>query len=147
MRLSCAASACTGTLHVVREVVVTDHAINRYRERVRPGLPFRRAEAELLRVLALGVWSDVAPLWLPYAPSHDSVVGFVLVGDDIALPVAGQGSGDLAVTTCLVRGGHAEEVRVARRAVKKARQGERRRRREERRVFSGGAPSRRGLAA
>jgi hypothetical protein len=146
-----ALSACVVTLRGVHEVAVTDHAIERYRERVRPGFGFVEAEADLLRVLGLGVWSEEPPGWAFYVPEHADNAGFVLLGDDVVFPVSRQDSGGLAVTTCLVRGDMAEQNRRERRAAKKAAQAEQRRRAEERRALSGkkfGHPVRgRGLAA
>ena len=42
---------------------LTSHAIERYRDRVRPGLSFEAAELELARVAASGEITTQAPAW------------------------------------------------------------------------------------
>lgn len=96
----------------MREVAVTDHAIARYEERVRPGLPFRAAEAELLTVLRFAEFTDVTPEWAR-GHGHEGVVGWLLLGDGIAFPLV-RNNGLVAVT-CLVAGGASEDVLAARR--------------------------------
>jgi hypothetical protein len=110
-------------LRVVQVVAVTDHAVARFRERVRPGLGLRDAERELLRVLCLAVIAERRPSW---ADSHSEVVAWALLGDGIAFPLVADSAGELVVVTCVTRGGASEDVVAARRREKAARRHDRR---------------------
>jgi hypothetical protein len=108
-------------------IVLSDHAIERYQERVRPGLDRQAALEDLRHTLtSAGVWSLEAPDWLD--TQHGD--GFVLLGDDVALPIQAAPDGALVATTCLTRGGMDDgrrDVRKARKAKLRAQRAERRR--------------------
>ena len=81
---------------------LTAHAIQRFRDRVRPALDFDAAAEELANLVGHGELTPVRPPWL---------TGFALlylVAGDVALPLE-PALGDperLVATTCLVRNGH-----------------------------------------
>ena len=103
-------------------VAFTDHAVLRYRERVRPGLAIAAARAELSRLLQHAKVLPGPPLWLVGAAQS----GLQLVIGDITFPLKRDASDPdlLWAITCLVRGGISSEARNRRNA--------RRRRRRER---------------
>ena len=80
-------------------VLVSRHAAERYRRRVRPGLDLDAARAELERLRATSEISTVAPGWLHAA---EPAVRYLLLGEDIVLPVVPQGGGWIA-TTCVTQ--------------------------------------------
>jgi hypothetical protein len=96
-------------------VEVTEHAIKRYGERVRPALDDSQLEAEVLRVV-----HDVGEVsWHPlgWCVADDAkTVGWIHVGPDIAFPLQFHWSrlGVLVATTCLTRGSFGEDMREAR---------------------------------
>jgi hypothetical protein len=76
-------------------VDLTSHAVERYHERVRPGLSLEQAEDDLARQLeAHGHWAD--PDWLPIEELAEA--RWLMIGDDIAFPVRGE-----LVMSCMVR--------------------------------------------
>ena len=94
-------------------VVMSRHAADQYRDRVRPGLDIDAARAELERLRDTGEVSSVAPEWLNAA---NPAPHYLLLGKDVVLPVLPQGDGWVA-TTCVAR----PSVTPARRAAKSAR--------------------------
>lgn len=80
---------------------LTTHAVERYRDRVRPGLSFEAAELELGRVAALGEVTTEAPAW--HLRSCAQEAPFYLMIADILLPLRPHHSepGVLVATTCL----------------------------------------------
>jgi hypothetical protein len=84
-------------------VDLSDHAVVRYHERVRPGLTLDRAGDELERLLAAhGRWAE-RPDWVSdELPANR----WVLLGDGIAFPV----EGDVAVS-CVTRAGYSSAQR------------------------------------
>lgn len=97
-----------------RQLYLTDHAIERYHERVRPALVDTAAAlAEMLAVMpAAGVWLDGAPEWLSgeKLDRKYEAAGYILIGDDVAFPVIGT-----AILTCATRGGLSPERRASKR--------------------------------
>jgi hypothetical protein len=80
----------------VADLIVTRHALMRFRERVRPALSLGRANRELEALLAVGKVGR-KPEWTGLTrPDGD----YVLVGEDVAFPIA-----DGHLTTCLTRVG------------------------------------------
>ena len=94
-------------------VLVSKHAAEQYRHRVRPGLDPNAARAELERLRDTGEVSSVAPEWLNAA---NPAPHYLLLGKDVVLPVLPQGDGWIA-TTCVAR----PTLTPARRAAKSAR--------------------------
>lgn len=95
------------------QLELSDHAIERFRERVRPGLMRRAAEGELIRLVREhGYYSRTAPDWwvceddAPYAVPF----AFVVLGPDVVLTVR-HGS----ATSCIVKGTPSDLARVAKR--------------------------------
>jgi len=96
-----------------RMVSVSIHAAEQYRERLRPGLELDAALAELKRLQETGEISTIAPEWLNTAKPAPH---YLLLGNDVVLPVLPQGDGWIA-TTCVTR----RTVTPTRRAAKSAR--------------------------
>ena len=96
-----------------KTVLMSRHAADQYRDRVRPGLDVDAARAELERLRDTGEVSSVAPEWLNAA---NPAPHYLLLGKDVVLPVLPQGDGWIA-TTCVAR----PTVTPARRAAKSAR--------------------------
>jgi hypothetical protein len=80
-------------------VLVSKHAAEQYRDRVRPGLEVDAARAELERLREAGEMSTVAPEWLNAA---NPALHYLLLGEDVVLPILAQGDGWVA-TTCVTR--------------------------------------------
>jgi hypothetical protein len=78
------------------ELELTDHCVERWRERVRPGLTFKQAEEDLARQLdAHGRWGQ--PDWLSEKELGDDT--WLMLGDSIGFAVRGR-----FVVSCFVRG-------------------------------------------
>lgn len=112
---------------------MSDHAVARYQERVRPGLSLPEAEAELMRVLPFGEVTLVKPSFVFVA--EPDTVGWLVVGDGIAFPLAQAGS-HLVAVTCLTRAGASDEVLAVRRRRKQLRRNARRHNADTRRGTS-----------
>ncbi len=106
-------------------MILSAHAIERYRDRVKPDLTFEEASAELRRLLRHATISSQRPSWsndeyertyATYAVLSDGIV-LVVLSDQYAAGVA---------VTCLTRGGVGDEARA-----------KRNRRRPRRTVFGG----------
>lgn len=80
-------------------VWLTRHAVGRYRQRLRPALSFTCARNELIALLDAGVRSETPPTWAITAAERPARTWYLLIGDDVCLPVVGK-----QVVTCLVRG-------------------------------------------
>lgn len=94
-------------------VEVTEHAIKRYGERVRPALEASQLENEVLHVIEdAGVITWHAPEW---TNNDDAIVGWVMLGPDVALPLEfhRKKRGVLVAVTCLIRGSYGPVLREA----------------------------------
>lgn len=82
----------------------TIHAVERFVERVRPGLDFASGRLELWRLAGVGTVAAYAPGWLP--GSRTSASDAYLVVGDMAVPLVAESSGSrvLVATTVVVRG-------------------------------------------
>jgi hypothetical protein len=87
-------------------VTLTVHAVERFQERVRPTLDLEAAKTELdRRADQFGRRVEARPDWLGMegrnivAPAD----AYLLIGDDVVLPLADRSTGPLALS-CLVRG-------------------------------------------
>lgn len=118
----------------VKPVKVTTHAVERYRERVKPALTYDQAFEDVVRMLRQhATFIDELPGWawqLPDGIELDEELlrdfaAVALIGGDIALPLIDKGDVLLAVT-CLARSGLPDG---ARRHVNMTKQRRRRRRR------------------
>jgi hypothetical protein len=85
--------------------VTTTHAVERFRERVRPGLTWDAAERELAQLLRAGEAKPEAPSWL--ADVQRQRADLYLIVGDIVFPLAASEvrPGRWLVTTCIARGG------------------------------------------
>ena len=99
---------------VLESVVISDHAVARYQERVRPGLDEAAARAELERLRAVATVVREAPAWLHAA---DQASCYLLLGDDVVLPLLRRSGGGWVASTCVAK----STMTVQRRAAKTAR--------------------------
>ena len=96
-----------------QQVTVSAHAVEQYRERVKPGLDPDAARAELEQLCTLGRIHTEAPGWVnPARPA----AYYLLLGDHIVLPLAPQQDAWVA-TTCVAQ----RTLTPTRRAAKSAR--------------------------
>ena len=110
-------------------VLISAHAAEQYRHRFRPGLDPDAARAELERLRATGEISTVAPAWLNAAKPAPH---YLLLGDDVVLPVLLRRWGGWIATTCVGRQTLAPTRRAAKSARKKSLLASRRSRRRTR---------------
>lgn len=100
---------------------LTDHAIQRYVERVKPQMLRRHAQAELERLVEMAGEPGPVPDWMrPKVPCQALVLS-----DGIALVIVSE-DGRLTAATCMVRGTLSPEVRAAQKAAKRRRRAQRR---------------------
>jgi len=96
-----------------KQVTVSAHAVEQYRDRVKPGLDSDAARTELEQLCALGLIRTEAPGWVnPARPA----AYYLLLGDQIVLPLAPQADAWVA-TTCVAQ----RTLTPTRRAAKSAR--------------------------
>ena len=94
------------------QVTVSGHAVEQYRDRVRPGLDPDGARGELEQLCTLGRIQTQAPGWVnPARPA----AYYLLLGDQIVLPLAPQAA--WVATTCVTQ----RTLTPTRRAAKSAR--------------------------
>lgn len=77
-------------------VVLTNHVVERFQERVRPQFDFDDAKRELARLVKVATFTTEPPEW---ARSVGGNNGYLQVGDDVCLCLRGH-----IATTCVVRG-------------------------------------------
>lgn len=95
---------------------ISTHAIDRYRERVRPGLDRKATKHEIEHLIQVGEVTKMPPEWC--GGDRDTSDGaFLLIGNDLVLPLRGEGE-ELTAVTCLVRGTISARERRRRRARK-----------------------------
>ena len=97
-------------------IELSSHAVDRFRERVRPGLDPEAACDELARLAAIGELHDEAPAWLAARQRQEATA--YLVAGDVVLPLQARPNppDHYGVPTCLVRGGLSFEARARRKA-------------------------------
>ena len=80
-----------------------EHAVRRFIERLRPGIESEAAYSELCHLLASSRVVRQPPGWLATesAPPADR---WLLIGDDLALPLRRNRAGELLAVTTLARG-------------------------------------------
>jgi hypothetical protein len=81
------------------QIDLTEHAVEQYRERIRPALDLAGARVELARLLPGGEIREQPPDW---ARSAGAKPYYLVIGDALALPLAPQ-RGRWVTTTCLVQ--------------------------------------------
>ena len=104
-------------------MILTAHAVERYRDRVKPHLTFEEANAELRRLLRHATISSQRPSWTN--DKHEDAT-YAVLSDGIVLVVLGDQHAAGVAVTCLTRGGVGDEARA-----------KRNRRRPRRTVFGG----------
>lgn len=111
------------TTHTIQ---ITEHAVERFRERLRPGLELADAEHDLTQLVLSAELTTTPPAW--HLRSCAQIAPCYLVAGDVLLPLKPHWTDEdvLVATTCLVRGTHTEAATRRRRAHRKA--GRRRRR-------------------
>lgn len=111
-------------------VVFSQHAIERYAERVRPTLTYDQACDELERLGAHVEVSDQAPPWS--TEDWAGAEAWAWLGDTIVFPLQREnGTGAHVATTCLVSGVVSDFTRERRNARKAARRALLARKRQE----------------
>ena len=108
-------------MSAVLTIELSRHAVERFRERVRPGLDVDAASDELARLAAIGEIHEEAPEWL--ASRQRQVASLYLVAGDVVLPLQFRMGEDdcYGAMTCLVRGGLSLEARARRHARRRRR--------------------------
>lgn len=106
------------------KVTLTRHAVDRYRDRVKPGLGRAVARRELEALIGLAGDSVARPPWpLPEAYEHEAGVAWLLIADGIALVLSDKRTHWCAIS-CTINSGiseHERERRNSRRRRRKAR--------------------------
>ena len=104
-------------------MILSAHAIERYRDRVKPDLTFEEANAELRRLLRHATVVSERPSWSN--DKHEDAT-YAVLSDGIVLVVLSDRYAAGIAVTCLTRGGVGDEARA-----------KRNRRRPRRTVFGG----------
>lgn len=99
-------------------IELTVHAVERFHERVRPGLSRAAAEEELAFLLALATVTCEPPAWVRERAVRRADCHAVM--GDVVLPLYACG-GVLVATTCIARGGLSARARQRRNARRAAR--------------------------
>lgn len=110
---------------------VSDHAVERYIERVAPGLDELTAREQLRLLLEMAEVKPEPPEWTEGTDFRRSPA-YAEVSDGIAVALEPSGNNRLIATTVLVRGGRDSKARAAHKARKRARK---RRLREQRQAM------------
>jgi hypothetical protein len=103
----------SGSLPAAEAVRISDHAVEQYRQRIKPGFDLGGAQAELEQLRAVGQIAASAPGWVNAVRQAPC---YLLIGDAIVLPVLRDRNGWVA-TTCLID----RTITPARRQAKTAR--------------------------
>jgi hypothetical protein len=89
-------TACAPT---AEKVTLSAHAVEQYQQRVKPGLDRVAARFELEHLRLVGEIASQPPAWVNAARP---ALYYLLLGDDVVLPLAPQGDGWVA-TTCVTQ--------------------------------------------
>ena len=110
------------------EVLLSTHAIERFNERVRPGLDYASAAVELARLVLAAELSTEPPTWLAATQAQRSAM-YAVIGD-LVLPLdpSRQDQAALCALTCLARGSISSHTRERRTRARKGARGRRGRR-------------------
>lgn len=87
----------------------SNHAIDRYRERVKPAMQRNHVKRELKHLATLATMTEAPPDWIGNKPSEDPH-RYIEITDGICFSLVKVPDGWLA-TTCLIRGGHINKYR------------------------------------
>ncbi len=98
---------------------VTDHAVMRYQERLRPGLDVFAAKRDLQRLIAAhGVIVERPDWYVPARHRPSKATAWMMIGPDVLLPLMGTGSA-FCVLTVVCSHGLSDEARAKRSAEKR----------------------------
>src|SRR4051812_25655150 len=100
-------------------IEITLHAVERFRERVRPALPLDAAEDELALLLTFAEVTAEAPAWMAHT-TREATHAYAVIGD-VVLPLAAGREGVLFAKTCIPRGGISPPARARRSDNRRAR--------------------------
>jgi hypothetical protein len=105
-------------------IALTHHCIERFHERFRPALDRVAARRELEALIAHGEIAGEPPDWMKRTMRQEAEA-YLIVGEDLVLPLASVGLGDLPAIakTCIGRGGISEKARANRNRRRRARRG------------------------
>jgi hypothetical protein len=103
----------SGSLPAAEAVRISDHAVEQYQQRIKPGFDLQAAQAELEQLRAVAQIATSAPEWVNAVRQAPC---YLLIGDAIVLPVLRDRNGWVA-TTCLIN----RTITPARRQAKTAR--------------------------
>ena len=106
-------SMASASLPAAAAVRISDHAVEQYRQRIKPGFDLDAAQAELEQLRAVAQIAASAPEWVNAVRQAPC---YLLIGDAIVLPVLRDRNGWVA-TTCLID----RTITPARRQAKTAR--------------------------
>ncbi len=106
------------------EIRLSNHSVERFRERFRPALDWSTAKRELLRLLRCGSVENEAPGWLRDRAQQEAEC-YCTVGEDLVLPLVFD-EGAWIARTCLGRGCVSAPARRRRNAAGRARRARRR---------------------
>src|SRR3954452_22560787 len=95
------------------EISFTKHAIERFQERCRPALSIDAAGAELARIAVHGEVTGSAPAWHARRAAT-TCEAYLLLGDDIVLPLVRVRDSEWVAKTCLTRGTLSDAARCRR---------------------------------
>ena len=112
--------------HLAFSINFVPHAVERYRDRLKPGLTVEEAGMDLERIATHAHLAWNPPGWFG-GSSRNDVTMFLLIGDDAVFPLTPSSDGkSLVALTCRVRGSfspHVRAIRNLRRKQRKARTG------------------------
>ncbi|MDQ1584518.1 MAG: hypothetical protein QOF36_2572 [Microbacteriaceae bacterium] len=93
---------------------LTDHAVERYQERLQRPMSFKQAKVELICLLPFGEFSEEPPEWLPFRGRN--VSGYWLLGD-VCLVLCSK----RVAVTCITRGELPRRIRTRRNRARRSR--------------------------
>ena len=102
------------TLHIDDlNIILTGHALDRYRERVKPGLLRNEAEADIISLQSIARLGS-APSWAENAregllATDPNIDRWLFLGYDVAFPLI-----DGKAITCIAKGGISQATRMKR---------------------------------
>lgn len=103
----------------VESIILSKHAVERFQERVRPGLTVEAAEEELARLVLFADVVEQAPAWHVNRAAQEAPA-YLLIAD-VILPLKPTGGATFVATTCLPRAGISEAARARRNGARQRR--------------------------
>lgn len=94
-------------------IYFSNHCVNRYRERVKPGMDFDQAKQELIALVGRAEPQEDPPEWSTcYAADGN---GYIDVTDGIAIACSRDARGRWIATTCLIWAGNVARIKKPKR--------------------------------